>query len=84
MYVVTLRNYESYDACCASRMSERKGRRWLLQVRGPTLEVKQVGVRRGQFTALVILTTYRRGIKPEQKIQSTTKVLLNRKTGMGR
>jgi hypothetical protein len=40
---------------CASRMGERKGRRWLLPARGAALEVKQVGVRRGHFTALVTL-----------------------------
>jgi hypothetical protein len=40
---------------CASRMGERKGRMWLLPTRGDALEVKQLGVRRGQFTALVTL-----------------------------
>jgi hypothetical protein len=52
---VTLRRYESYDACCASRIGERKGIRWLLPARGVALELKQVGVRPGQFTALVTL-----------------------------
>jgi hypothetical protein len=36
-------------------MGERKGGRWLLPARGDALEVKQVGVRIGQFTALVTL-----------------------------
>jgi hypothetical protein len=36
-------------------IGERKGRRWLLQARGVALEVKKVGVRRGEFIARVTL-----------------------------
>jgi hypothetical protein len=36
-------------------LGERKGKSWLLPARGVTLEVKNVGVHRGQFTALVTL-----------------------------
>jgi hypothetical protein len=44
-YLVTLRTYDSYDACCASRMGKREGRRWLLPARGAALVNGKAGGR---------------------------------------
>jgi hypothetical protein len=40
---------------CASRLGERKGKKWLLPAGGAALEVKHVGIRRGEITTHVIL-----------------------------
>jgi hypothetical protein len=39
---------------CASRLGERRGRRWLLPAKGAALEVKQVGIHRGRLSPRVV------------------------------